>query len=85
MICEQCKAEGKTSRVRGGYGISTCMGVDSYYDEKGHYHRHDPNSTGTQYSCSNGHSWSKTTYHECPSCDYNRDRMTTRLEPQKEG
>jgi hypothetical protein len=58
MICEQCKAEGKKSKVYVGSTASTCMGGGgAYYDEDGQYHYYDPNYHTTRYSCSNGHAW----------------------------
>jgi hypothetical protein len=68
MICEQCKADGKTSRVTESFGVTTMMYAPPFYDEQGHYHHHDPNSTTTRYSCSNGHRWEVTTRKPCPSC-----------------
>jgi hypothetical protein len=68
MICEQCKAEGKTSRVTPGFHTTTMMYAPPYYDEQGHYHHHDPNSTTTDYHCSNGHQWRVTSRRPCPSC-----------------
>lgn len=76
MICEQCKAEGKKSTVHApGGGISTLMCEDRYYDEDGNYHYHDPNGLHVRWRCSNGHEWGKTSYRECPSCEYNKLRQ----------
>jgi len=57
MICEQCKAEGKTSRVTGLGGSRTLMYCAPYYDEEGRRHHHDFNITTSGYECSNGHHW----------------------------
>ena len=77
MICKQCKSDGKTSRVYDpGGGFSTLMCDERYYDEQGKWHRHDPNGMTKSYSCSNGHKWAETTYSNCPSCDYNKDRQS---------
>jgi hypothetical protein len=34
MKCPQCKKEGKKSCVYVGMSMTTCMGVQSYYDEE---------------------------------------------------
>lgn len=75
MKCEQCVAEGKTSRVYGGDScVSTLMGGgESYYDEDGKRHKHDPNGNTYSYHCSNRHTWSRTTYLEC-WCGYNKGK-----------
>lgn len=59
MICEQCKAEGKTSTVIEGMNSTTAAGYTPYYDEGGKYHYHNPNVTIYAYRCSNGHEFSK--------------------------
>ena len=76
MICEECKKEGKTSRINApSGGLRTCMGTQQYYDEKGRYHSHDPNRTCMVYRCSNGHEWSKSELDECPveDCEFNKN------------
>jgi hypothetical protein len=57
MICPQCREAGKKSRVYVGGNYTTCMYSPPFYDEEGRYHNHDPNSTTTDYTCSNGQSW----------------------------
>lgn len=69
MKCPECVASDQKSTVRVGMSYSTCMGTQTYYDEDGKYHFHDPNSTSTNYSCSNGHSWSEVAKAKCPSCN----------------
>ena len=49
MICPECKAEGKESRVYVGMAITTCVASAPFYDEKGRYHSHDPNTTSQSY------------------------------------
>lgn len=60
MKCPQCAAEGERSKVYPGMTTTTCMAVSSWYDEDGNYHRHNPNTTTTHYSCSRGHEWTET-------------------------
>ena len=70
MICKQCKAEDKTSRVMVLYSSTTAMACTPYYDEQGFYHKHDPNRIATYYACTNGHKFHKYDFIACPSCDY---------------
>ena len=72
MICPQCKAEDKKSRVWLGHTMSTSAGYSSHYDEDGHYHSHDPNRSTTSYSCSNGHRWSEDSWPVCAACGWSR-------------
>lgn len=67
MKCKQCISEGKKSTVYPGHGMVTKEGPVSYYDEDGHYHYHDSNTSTMIYKCSNGHSWkeSKRTHPPC--------------------
>jgi hypothetical protein len=65
VICQECKKEGKKSRVYVGGGMTTLMGVSSFYDEEGRYHMHDPNTTTTDFSCSNGHRWTESRRNPC--------------------
>jgi len=68
MKCPQCIKEGKRSKVYVGLSVTTTAGTESYYDEDGNFHFHDPNVTTTQYNCSNGHKWEENSRNECPSC-----------------
>jgi hypothetical protein len=77
MICEECRKQGLKSKVFIGMQTCTAMYSDSYYDEDGNYHFHDPNITTTVYSCSNDHTWTvKTSGRRCPvsDCEWNKDR-----------
>lgn len=75
MICQRCQAEGKRSTIQcPGFGVSTLMCSDEFYDESGKLHHHDPNSTAMTYRCSNGHSWTVRKKTRCPSCDYNNEQ-----------
>ncbi len=60
MICEECKALGIKSNVYEGYSTCTAMYCQPYYDGDGKYHHHDMNTTNTNYSCSNGHTFHKS-------------------------
>lgn len=79
MICPKCKEEEKKSIVYAGYGMSTLVGYTPYYDEDGKYHSHDPNSNTTNYTCSNGHSFSVSRKSPCPNCDYGKDFEKIRI------
>ena len=68
MKCPECVKEGKRSRVFVGGSFTTLMGFYPYYDDDGEYHSHDPNKKTTQFSCGNGHVWSKSHYTPCPTC-----------------
>lgn len=56
--CPQCVKEGLKSIVYVGASSRTLMCIQEWYDEYGNYHYYDPNTTTTNYTCSNGHSWS---------------------------
>jgi hypothetical protein len=74
MKCPKCVEEGKRSKVYSEGTTSTCMMYDTYWDEDGKIHKHDPNAHTSIYSCSNGHEWSQSKILPCPSCDYGKDR-----------
>jgi hypothetical protein len=65
MICQECKTEGKKSRVYEGPSSTTCMYSPPFYDEDGKHHDHDPNTSTTSFSCSNGHKWSESSRGSC--------------------
>ena len=69
MKCAECEVAGTPSRVYEGGSMATCMSGQTYYDETGAYHRHDPNIYTTSYSCSNGHRWVTESRHRCPACE----------------
>ena len=53
------------------------MGFESYYDEEGKYHHHDPNSSWSNASCSNGHRFFVRSGNRCSNCEFgNTSRMT---------
>lgn len=65
MKCPTCVAEGKRSKVFVGPSTSTCMSGASFYDEDGRPHFHDPNTTTTEYRCSNDHTWKEVDRKKC--------------------
>lgn len=77
MQCVKCKTEGKRSQVYPGMCAVTCMGFQTYYDEDGMFHSHDPNWYTTDYKCSEGHEWTTTIQKGCPNCTWARERGTT--------
>jgi predicted RNA-binding Zn-ribbon protein involved in translation (DUF1610 family) len=69
MICPQCAAQGLQSCVYVGYGSTTLLYCQPYYDTAGRYHIHDSNTTTQYFSCSNGHQWSQVAARQpCPTC-----------------
>ena len=65
MICETCKAEGKTSRVYDQGSRMTLLNCTPFYDEQGRHHYHDSNTATAGYRCSNGHNWVVTSTGSC--------------------
>lgn len=45
------------SAIHVGMSSTTLMSGSSFYDGQGRFHSHDPNTSTTNYTCSNGHSW----------------------------
>ena len=72
MICPVCWWKGMKSKVYTSASFVTCMGWQSYYDEDGHYHSHDPNRASFGANCSQGHRWHIDQVHGCSAagCDY---------------
>ncbi len=70
MKCPECIETDQQSNVYPGSTTVTLMGYQTYYDEDGVYHHHDPNRHTTGYSCSNGHQWQKSVAPQCPAGDY---------------
>ena len=70
LICPECSKNSLRSIVRCGQVLVTQMDTDSYYDEDGDWHFHDPNTGTAQYHCSNNHHWNvKSELAPCPTCD----------------
>lgn len=81
MKCSDCVKEGKASKLYPPTGdFSTAMGSHPYYDEKGRYHRHDPNLHSEEWSCSNGHRWVESSIDACPvkKCEWNNQTLRWR-------
>ncbi len=74
MICPKCKSENRKSIVYVGMSESTAMYAPPFYDEQNVYHNHDPNTTTTHYTCSNGHEFRETKTHKCPGCDWPEEK-----------
>jgi len=77
LICPKCKEFGQKSTVSGGYGTSTAMYCQPYYDEDGKYHNHDSNSKSFQYSCSKGHLLFVSPSNRCSNCDWGHEETIT--------
>lgn len=74
MKCPVCEQQGKKSTLRGGGSFTTCMCGETYWDEDGKYHNHDPNRISTGYHCSNGHEFSVSSRSPCQSCEYGHEK-----------
>lgn len=71
MKCLQCDKENKTSILTDlGYSMTLLGGYNTFYDENGIKHHHNPNTKETTYRCSNGHIFNKKSKIECPNCEY---------------
>lgn len=55
LFCPHCAANNQNSTVQDNGISETLMAVTTYYDEKGHYHSHNPNRRSHSFKCSNGH------------------------------
>jgi hypothetical protein len=58
VICKECKAAGKRSKVFEEGCTTTLVHCPPFYDEEGKRHVHDVNTSTVGYQCSNGHHWS---------------------------
>lgn len=77
MKCPVCEREGLKSVITGGsYCTTTAMGWDSYWDEDGKYHSHDPNWRCQNLQCSQGHSLFRRWKTPCLNCDHGKDSDT---------
>ena len=65
MICSECKEQGLKSKVYPGTSSATLMWCPPFYDEEGNFHNHDANTITSEYSCSNGHSWTESSHGTC--------------------
>jgi hypothetical protein len=70
MKCPVCEEMDLKSKVFPGTQTTTLAMGESYYDEDGEWHDHDPNRTTRSFWCSQNHGWSTSSYRKCPSCDY---------------
>lgn len=73
MICSKCKELGIKSQVYDRGSSVTLMGYQSYYDEEGIFHNHNPNIRATVYTCSNKHKFILKDKVHCPTCEYGSD------------
>ncbi len=70
MICPMCASQGLKSKVRLFGTSTTCMAFNTWYDEEGKYHSHDPNWNSTGFECTNKHGGVIKKKNKCPSCSY---------------
>ena len=71
MFC--CQENGLESKLYLSGGIRTIYEVETYHDEKGRYHRHDPSRRSARFRCSNGHGGKITRWMKCSveGCQFN--------------
>lgn len=79
MICEKCKDLGLRSKLFEGASYRTAVMGGNFYDEAGRRHIHDPNTTTTDYSCSQGHRFTVTTMVRCPATGCDHGNMEPRI------
>jgi hypothetical protein len=71
FVCPACKLIGSKSQLIEIFsGYSSLGQSNSYYDEDGKYHYHNPNGSITVYRCSNGHESKYFKHNSCGICDY---------------
>ena len=69
MICPECKEQGLKSKVFQDQSRTTLICAETFWDEEGEYHIHDPNVTTTEYHCSNEHHRELESVTKlCPAC-----------------
>lgn len=86
MKCPECERTGQRSKLYmpDGY-VSTCMGgSQGFYDEDGHRHYHEVNSSHGQAHCSLGHILTVDLSTKCkaPGCDYGHEQTMTLVPPR---
>jgi hypothetical protein len=65
VLCQECQKQGKKSKVRVAGANMTQLKVDTFYDEEGWLHKHDPNLMTIRYVCTNGHGWTEKQTSNC--------------------
>ncbi len=76
MKCPECEKAGKRSRVYEGLSTVTCMAHQTFWDEGGAWHSHDPNISTQSLRCSEGHTWHVSRKSRCPAegCSFNAEK-----------
>jgi hypothetical protein len=86
MRCPECERTGQRSKLfmPDGYLTTDMGGSRNYYDEDGHRHSHEVNSSSGQAHCSNGHILSVQLSTKCkaPGCDYGTPQTITLVPPK---
>ncbi len=70
MICDECKFEGKLSKIYLTRHDMPKEQPKEFYDEAGKFHSHDPTINRFNLNCTNGHTWVIDKVTGCKSCDY---------------
>lgn len=68
MKCPTCEGSGERSKVYLSPAYRSQMSIETFYDEDGDLHTHDPNEAVTHYRCTSGHHWTSTYVQECHEC-----------------
>lgn len=70
--CPTCKELTQKSSVYHDGSSTTCMGFSEFRDEDGVQHYHDPNTTFSDFHCSQGHRFQTKHKSKCstPSCNW---------------
>lgn len=84
MKCPVCVEAGERSNVYVGMGTVTLAYYPPFYDEDGKLHTHDANTATTDYTCSNGHAFSVTSFGSCFTCGWSggKDVVTVKEQPK---
>lgn len=86
MKCPECERTGQRSQLYmpTGYSSTLMGGSQIFYDEDGHRHYHEVNTSHGQAHCSNGHVLNVTCSTKCkaPDCDYGTPQTMTLVPPR---
>ncbi len=86
MKCPECELTGQRSKLyTPDCYVSTLMGgSETYYDEDGHRHYHEVNSSRGQAHCSLGHilNVERSTKCQTPGCEWGHEQRLTLVPPR---
>lgn len=80
--CDECGKAGWSPTVYPyDTRVRTALAVEeTFSDQNGERHRHDPNVTMTRYRCAHGHAWIESCISACPvdGCAFNSQVLAWR-------